>query len=110
MKYELVEIDGAIGVVTDWTPSWEIPQFERQAWRFPQENAQDYQICAYRGGSHMGNNVVGFTHNVTNQVARFLCNEDSCIGIQIRPYPQPSRGGKNWKWVYKEGEWKKQWK
>lgn len=108
IEYTLMERDGRIAVGTPWDPEWDTPKYGRVVWVFPQA-AKNYSISTYPKGTHTGNNRVSFTHNLTHQVVSFLCDEDTAT-FEEKPFPPPGRGGKNWKWDYRNGQWRKEYK
>ena len=108
LKYKLEERNGKIAVVGEWHTDWVKPQQDRTIWLF--DSAENYgDLKNYREGLHIGSNYVEFYNTISYKYIRFLCDDTATVVHEVVSIKAPGRGGKDWKWVWKEGKWRKQW-
>lgn len=107
IEYQLIDYEGKIAVASDWCNNWSKPVQERTVWVFPDKVENYGDLNNYSEGKHAGNNFVGFYNKVSWRYINFLCDTTANVVQEQRSIEPPSRGGKDWSWVWRDGRFTK---
>jgi hypothetical protein len=107
MQWNLVNYNGKLAVTFGWSPDYDQPIERRDLWVSPKESWDEHYYSQYTQ-VRLGANGVFWCYSTLTCTEKPLHTQFWKHVQETREVKMPSRGGKNWKWVWRSGRWVKQ--